>query len=178
MTLLDYQTNRSEGLLSAPDIESFTTKYFTFLVEPTENDRDELATLEAWAELTQLDTDSLLVPPRVDELADESVVDSGHADLSTAYARCSDGAGTLTHLFFSEDNFDLARAKAICGKCRLAPTCLSDAIDREEPYGVWGGELLVNGVVVAVKRGRGRPPKNPVVLLAVDEVPLPPHMVA
>lgn len=103
---------------------------------------------------------------------------SGYADLSTAYARCSDGAGTLTHLFFSEDNFDLARAKAICGRCRLAPTCLANALDREEPYGVWGGQLLVDGVIVDVKRGRGRPPKHPRPILAVDEVPLPPHMVA
>ena len=178
MTLLDYQTNRSEGLQSAPAIESITTEYFTFLVEPTETDLDELATLEAWAELTRFDTDPMLVPPLVEEPDDESVADSGHADLSTAYARCSDGAGTLTHLFFSEDKFDLARARRSAAKCRLAPTCLSDAIDREEPYGVWGGQLLVNGLVVAVKRGRGRPPKNPLVLLAVDEVPLPPHMVA
>jgi WhiB family redox-sensing transcriptional regulator len=121
----------------------------TLLDYPTDHSTD------IWAELAQFDT-----------------------DLSTAYARCSDGAGTLTHLFFSEDNFDLARAKAICGKCRLAPTCLAGALDREEPYGVWGGQLLVDGVIVAMKRGRGRPPKHPRPLLTVDEVPVPPHMVA
>jgi WhiB family redox-sensing transcriptional regulator len=95
----------------------------------------------------------------------------------TSYARCSDGNGTLAHLFFSDDQFDIARAKAICAKCGLADACLSDALDRAEPYGVWGGQLLVDGVVVAVKRGRGRPPKNPRPLI-VDEVPLPPHLVA
>ncbi|CAM5326708.1 WhiB family transcriptional regulator [Streptomyces tanashiensis] len=34
--------------------------------------------------------------------------------------------------------------------------------ERREPWGVWGGELFVQGVVVARKRPRGRPRKNPV----------------
>jgi WhiB family redox-sensing transcriptional regulator len=96
----------------------------------------------------------------------------------SGYARCADGNGTLTHLFFSEDEFDVARAKAICKKCGLAPQCLEGALERAEVYGVWGGELLVDGVVVAIKRGRGRPPKQPRLPLVVDEVPVPPHLVA
>ena len=96
----------------------------------------------------------------------------------SSYARCSDGNGTLTHLFFSDDEFDIARAKAICGKCGLAPTCLDEALERVEPYGVWGGQLVVDGVTVAIKRGRGRPPKHPRAPLVVDEVPVPPHLVA
>ncbi len=96
----------------------------------------------------------------------------------SSYARCGDGNGTLTHLFFSDDEFDIARAKAICSRCGLAPECLGGALDRAEPYGVWGGELLVEGVVVSVKRGRGRPPKTPRAPLVVDEVPIPPHLVA
>jgi WhiB family redox-sensing transcriptional regulator len=92
-------------------------------------------------------------------------------------ARCADGHGTLTHLFFSEHELDLARAKAICGKCGLADRCLAGALDRSEPYGVWGGELLVDGRVVLVKRGRGRPPRQPRPPLVVDEVPVPPHLV-
>lgn len=98
--------------------------------------------------------------------------------VGTSYPRCSDGNGTLTHLFFSDDEFDLARAKAICGKCGLAPTCLAGALDRAEPYGVWGGQLVIDGEIVLVKRGRGRPPKTPRPPLVVDEVPLPPHLVA
>jgi hypothetical protein len=90
------------------------------------------------------------------------------------FARCRDGNGTLTHLFFSEDLFDLARAKAICGKCRLAESCLQGALDRQEPWGVWGGQLLVNGEVIVNKRPRGRPPQSPRPELVVDEVPLPP----
>lgn len=91
-----------------------------------------------------------------------------------AKARCRDGNGTLTHLFFSEDALTIARAKAICGKCAVAETCLGEAIARQEPWGVWGGQLLVDGTPVAFKRGRGRPPKNPRPALEVDEVPVPP----
>ena len=35
------------------------------------------------------------------------------------------------------------------------------ALDRREPWGVWGGQLLIAGVVVARKRPRGRPRKHP-----------------
>ena len=91
-----------------------------------------------------------------------------------AKARCRDGNGTLTHLFFSEDELLIARAKAICAKCTVAESCLSAAIERQEPWGVWGGQLLVDGVAVAVKRRRGRPPKHPRPALVVDEVPVPP----
>lgn len=112
----------------------------------------------------------------IDTAADTAADTDGGA--GSGYARCADGNGTLTHLFFSDDEFDIARAKAICSKCGRAPTCLSDALERAEPYGVWGGQLLVEGVVVAVKRGRGRPPKVPRPVLVVDEVPVPPHLVA
>lgn len=120
-----------------------------------------------------------IVDELVDDLLDtlEDHTEPVH-DTSRAIARCSDGQGTLTHLFFSDDEFDLARAKAICRKCRLAESCLSGALERSEAYGVWGGELLIDGAIVAVKRGRGRPPKNPRPVLVVDEVPLPPHLVA
>lgn len=92
-----------------------------------------------------------------------------------AKARCRDGNGTLTHLFFSEELIDIARAKAICSKCAVSAPCLSEALERAEPWGVWGGQLLANGRIVVNKRSRGRPPKHPRPALAVDEVPLPPH---
>ncbi len=90
-----------------------------------------------------------------------------------ARARCADGNGTLTSLFFSEDPIDIARAKAICSKCPVRAPCLAGALERAEPVGVWGGQLLVGGVVVSHKRPRGRPPKHPRPELVVDEVPLP-----
>jgi len=37
--------------------------------------------------------------------------------------------------------------------------CLAGALQRAEPAGVWGGELLLRGVVIADKRPRGRPRK-------------------
>ena len=91
-----------------------------------------------------------------------------------AKARCNDGAATLTSLFFSEDLIDIARAKAICSKCPVREPCLAEAHERQEPCGVWGGQLLQNGRILAQKRKRGRPPKHPRPELEVDEVPLPP----
>ena len=94
----------------------------------------------------------------------------------TGRARCADGHGTLTHLFFSEVPLDTARAKAICSKCALATGCLEAAIERIEPWGVWGGELIDNGRIVLSKRPRGRPPKHARPATVVDEVPIPPHL--
>ena len=104
--------------------------------------------------------------------------DADEEDAGTSYARCSDGYGTLSHLFFSDDDHELARAKAICRPCGLKATCLAGAIEREEPYGIWGGMLVLDGVAVEVKRKRGRPPKHPKPVLVVDEVPIPDHLVA
>ncbi len=84
-------------------------------------------------------------------------------------ARCADGNGTLTPLFFSDHVLDIARAKAICAKCALVESCLDEAIEREEPWGVWGGELLSGGRIVANKRPGGRPPKRPRPPVIVDE---------
>ncbi|MFZ4811807.1 MAG: WhiB family transcriptional regulator [Ilumatobacteraceae bacterium] len=93
-------------------------------------------------------------------------------------ARCADGNGTLSALFFSDDVIDIARSKAICSKCTLTEACLQGALDRAEPWGVWGGELVENGRVVVDKRPRGRPPKHPRGPLVVDEVPIPAHLIA
>jgi hypothetical protein len=77
-----------------------------------------------------------------------------------ARARCRDGAGSLVELFFSEQLGDIARAKAFCQECPVREPCLATALARREPWGVWGGELIANGKVLAQKRPRGRPPKH------------------
>ena len=65
-------------------------------------------------------------------------------------------------LFFAERPEDVERAKGLCTGCPVRPACLAGALERREPWGVWGGELFVQGVVVARKRPRGRPRKNDV----------------
>lgn len=76
-------------------------------------------------------------------------------------ASCRDDTGSLTELFFSDQIPDIIAAKQICAGCSLIDACLQGATDRREPWGVWGGQLFLNGRVLAQKRRRGRPPKNP-----------------
>ena len=84
------------------------------------------------------------------------------APVDWAQAACRDGNGSrgLLDLFFSEDIGDIADAKAICAGCALVEPCLQGALDRREPWGVWGGQLFLNGKILPFKRKRGRPPKN------------------
>ncbi len=73
-------------------------------------------------------------------------------------------------LFFSDNVIDIARAKAMCGLCPLQADCLAGALEREEPWGVWGGELLSGGRIIANKRPCGRPPKHPRPEMVIDEL--------
>jgi WhiB family transcriptional regulator, redox-sensing transcriptional regulator len=63
-------------------------------------------------------------------------------------------------LFFAEAPADVQLAKELCGLCPARQACLAGALERGEPFGVWGGELFLRGVVIAEKRPRGRPPKS------------------
>ncbi len=63
-------------------------------------------------------------------------------------------------LWFAEDPRDLERAKALCADCPIRRECLNAALQRQEPWGVWGGEILDRGTVIARKRPRGRPRKD------------------
>lgn len=63
-------------------------------------------------------------------------------------------------LYFSEKPAELEQAKRLCADCPLRQECLQGAVQRGEPWGVWGGEIFADGRVIAVKRGRGRPRKN------------------
>ena len=62
-------------------------------------------------------------------------------------------------LFFAESPQDVEQAKALCRGCPARITCLTGALGRAEPWGVWGGELLMYGAIVPFKRPRGRPRK-------------------
>jgi WhiB family redox-sensing transcriptional regulator len=67
-------------------------------------------------------------------------------------------------LFFAESPQDVEQAKALCRGCRARLACLAGALEREEPWGVWGGELLMGGAIVPRKRPRGRPRKDVVTI--------------
>jgi WhiB family redox-sensing transcriptional regulator len=92
------------------------------------------------------------------------------------HARCNDGRGRLTDVFFSPEPQDIARAKRLCLSCPALIPCLEGALQRREPWGVWGGQLFVDGAIVATKRRRGRPPKGPRPEDQQPEVPLPQHL--
>lgn len=62
-------------------------------------------------------------------------------------------------LWFAESPTQLEHAKTLCAECPVRSACLAGALDRGEPWGVWGGEIFDHGVVIARKRPRGRPRK-------------------
>ncbi|WP_371829507.1 WhiB family transcriptional regulator [Rhodococcoides yunnanense] len=89
------------------------------------------------------------------------------AHTGTAHAGASGVSGLAVpcraadpDLWFADSPGDLEQAKALCAECPIRRTCLSAALDRAEPWGVWGGEILDQGVVIARKRPRGRPRKD------------------
>jgi WhiB family transcriptional regulator, redox-sensing transcriptional regulator len=87
-----------------------------------------------------------------------------------AYAVVADGAvgrqlpclSNDPELFFAESPADVEAAKRLCQECPVRSTCLEAALERREPWGVWGGELFERGVVIPRKRPRGRPRKSDV----------------
>ncbi|MDQ3294951.1 MAG: WhiB family transcriptional regulator [Actinomycetota bacterium] len=83
----------------------------------------------------------------------------------------------MTGLFFSDELQDIARAKQICALCPVLVDCLEGAIERREPWGVWGGQLFLNGRILASKRRRGRPPKTPRPEDQLPEIAIPAHLV-
>lgn len=80
------------------------------------------------------------------------------ADVGTGIP-CQDNDAEL---WFAERPEDVELAKSLCRSCPTRTQCLAGALDRQEPWGVWGGELFVQGVIVARKRPRGRPRKTQV----------------
>jgi WhiB family redox-sensing transcriptional regulator len=65
-------------------------------------------------------------------------------------------------LWFAERPEDVEFAKALCRTCPVREACLAGAKERREPWGVWGGELFLSGIVIPRKRPRGRPRKTDV----------------
>jgi len=65
-------------------------------------------------------------------------------------------------LFFAESPDEVETAKALCDGCQARAACLAGALERREPWGVWGGELFLRGMIMPRKRPRGRPRKTDV----------------
>ncbi len=63
-------------------------------------------------------------------------------------------------LYFAESPADVEHAKSLCQACPVRAECLAGALARKEPWGVWGGELFLQGAVIPRKRPRGRPRKD------------------
>ena len=93
-----------------------------------------------------------------------------------AEAACNDLQGSLAGVFFSEELQDIAAAKNLCATCPVMLECLEGAIERHEPWGVWGGHMFVNGRILATKRRKGRPSNVPRAEDQLPEIPIPVHL--
>lgn len=98
-------------------------------------------------------------PSTMHVVADLPAHDLPSLDLPVVDATLPCQVSASMDLWFAEGGDDVERAKAMCAACPLRMQCLDGALTRREPWGVWGGEVFIDGTVVARKRGRGRPRK-------------------
>ena len=75
-----------------------------------------------------------------------------------------------------EDRSWWAEASCATGGAGLSALFFSDELTRREPWGVWGGQLFLNGHILTAKRRRGRPPKVARPEDHFPEVPIPEHL--
>jgi WhiB family redox-sensing transcriptional regulator len=88
-------------------------------------------------------------------IVERSTLESHGLDESQLPCRVND-----PELYFAESPGDVELAKALCLDCPVRAECLAGARERREPWGVWGGELFLQGAVIPRKRPRGRPRKD------------------
>ena len=113
-----------------------------------------------------------VIEPYVDKNAEQSMAASGIAalfNLNDVPVGLDLPCTEDPELFFAEAPADVEAAKALCQGCRIRVACLEGALERREPWGVWGGELLLRGAIVPRKRPRGRPRKEDAELAKSDE---------
>ena len=73
-----------------------------------------------------------------------------------ACTQISGDRAARVRVFFSQDRKVIDQAKTICAGCPRRELCLEGALERREPWGVWGGELFRNGHVVINRKRRPR----------------------
>lgn len=95
-----------------------------------------------------------VLEPTLSNLHDEA---EGYAELESDRLPCRVND---PELWFAESPSDVEFAKALCKDCPVQQMCLTGALERREPWGVWGGEIFLQGVVIPRKRPRGRPRKD------------------
>ena len=113
-----------------------------------------------------------VIEPYVDKNTEQGMAVSGIAalfSLANVPAGLELPCTEDPELFFAEAPADVEAAKALCQGCRIRVACLAGALERREPWGVWGGELLLRGTIVPRKRPRGRPRKEDTELAKADE---------
>ena len=107
---------------------------------------------------------TISVLDRTDGAADELTLDISLGGLHDAAGRVDEEQlpcrANDPELWFAESPADVEFAKTLCLDCPVRSMCLDGALERREPWGVWGGELFLQGVVIPRKRPRGRPRKN------------------
>jgi WhiB family redox-sensing transcriptional regulator len=96
----------------------------------------------------------LLLPGWADEKIGLDAVTGTYSDGSSFNLPCHTAD---PELYFSEDEMQVQEAKSLCGGCPVRAQCLEGALSRQEPAGVWGGELFEEGRIIAKKRKAGRP---------------------
>lgn len=112
------------------------------------------------------------------DVIDSSETASKAADTSWQDRSACRDVGIATNVHFSENLREIIVAKQICADCPVLSECLQGALERKEPWGVWGGQSFRNGRIVHQKRGRGRPPKVVRPENIVPKVPVPAHLQA
>jgi WhiB family redox-sensing transcriptional regulator len=91
-----------------------------------------------------------------------TITGSGAAVMAGVPSGLNLPCGDDAELFFAESPEDVEYAKSLCLGCPARIACLAGAVERREPWGVWGGELFLRGEIVPRKRPRGRPRKTDV----------------
>ena len=121
---------------------------------------DRALTRQEVMEIRDADTEAIR---ELWEIARKKEQDRRHAQRGeipvTPPAACAQIIGdsaARVRVFFSQDRKVIGKAKTICAGCSRRESCLEGALERREPWGVWGGELFRNGHVVTNRRGRTR----------------------